>query len=132
MPIDYHIDHDRRLVLARGHGRLVDQDVFGYQHEVWSRPDVRWYDELVDMIGVEHIEVPSTDRLKQLVDLASGMDLPGAPTKFAIVAQDEVATDLARFFRIYRELHPRSTKTVGVFESRRAALDWLGVSTIPD
>jgi hypothetical protein len=37
MPIEFEIDHDRRLVLARGHGVLIDSDVFGYQR---ARSDV--------------------------------------------------------------------------------------------
>jgi hypothetical protein len=49
VPIDYLINHERRVVLARCRGVLTDEDVFGYQHEVWSRPEVAGYDELVDM-----------------------------------------------------------------------------------
>ena len=127
MPIEYRIDHDRRLVLAEGRGRLTDQDVFGYQREVWCRSDVAGYDELVDMRGVEHIEVPSSDRMKDLVSLAAGMDLPAIASKFAIVATDEVASQLARLFSIYRQLDARSTKKVGVFDTMSAAFGWLGV-----
>jgi hypothetical protein len=54
MPIDHHIDHDRRLVLAEGHGTVSADEIFRYQSEVWSRPDVAGYDELVDMSRVEH------------------------------------------------------------------------------
>jgi hypothetical protein len=130
MPIDYRIDHARRLVHATGHGTLADQDVFGYQREAWSQPGVAGYDELVDMSQVEHIIVPSTDRLKELVDLAAGMDPPHAPSKFAIVAPDKLAYDLARFFQAYRELDPRSTKQVNVFKTMAEALEWLG-SEVP-
>jgi hypothetical protein len=52
MPIGYRVDHNRRLVAARAHGILVAEDLFGYQREAWSRPDVAGYDELVDMRAV--------------------------------------------------------------------------------
>ena len=32
MPIDYQIDHTRRLVVAKGRGVFGDEDVFSYQH----------------------------------------------------------------------------------------------------
>jgi hypothetical protein len=128
MPIDYRVDHDQRVVLATAREDLTDQDVFGYQYEVWSREDVAGYDELVDMTHVEQIEVPSADRMKQLVQLAAGMDLPRMPTKFAIVAPDRLSYDLARFFQAYREIDPRSTKQVEVFKTMAEALGWLGVA----
>jgi hypothetical protein len=126
MPIDYRVDHEQRLVYATAREDLTDQDVFGYQYEVWSREDVVGYDELVDMTHVEHIEVPSADRMKELVQLAAGMDLPHTPTKFAIVAPDRLSYDLARFFQAYREIDPRSTKQVEVFKTVPEALGWLG------
>ena len=55
MPIVHRIDHERRLVVAEGRGIVTDQDVFGYQRDVWSRPEVAGYDELVDMSEVEDI-----------------------------------------------------------------------------
>jgi len=38
-------------------GVLSDADVFGYQKEVWSRPDVAGYNELVDVSAVEKFAV---------------------------------------------------------------------------
>ncbi len=127
MPLDYRIDHARRLVLATGRGRLTDQEVFGYQRDVWSQPGVAGYDELVDMSDVDHVTVPTPERLKELVALAAGMDPPNIPSKFAIVAPDELHYDLGRFFKVYRELDPRSTKQVSVFKTMAAAAEWLGI-----
>ena len=53
MPIEFTIDHARRLVLATARGVLTGQDVFGYQRTVWSRADVQGYNELLDMRAVE-------------------------------------------------------------------------------
>jgi hypothetical protein len=52
------------------------------------------------------------------------------PTKFAIVAPDTLSHDLARFFRVYREIDPRSTKQVEVFKTMPEALGWLGVAVV--
>ena len=38
MPIEYWIDHERRLVMAKGHGTLTHEDVLGYQRDIRSRP----------------------------------------------------------------------------------------------
>jgi len=83
------------------------------------------------MTRVEHVIVPSTERLKELVTLAAGMDPPNASSKFAIVAPDKLHFDLGRLFKAYRELDPRSTKEVNVFRSLPEALGWLGIEDAP-
>ena len=74
MPLTYSIDHDRRLVLTIGTGTLTDADVFAYQRDVWSRPDVAGFSELIDMSGVEHIALPHVARVRELASLSAGMD----------------------------------------------------------
>jgi hypothetical protein len=127
MPIEYTIDSARRLVLARGHGTLTHQDVFGYQREVWSRSEVAGYDELMDMSAVEHIALPSTDQVRQLAHLSASMDTPGSASRFAIVAPQHLAFGLGRMYEAYRSLEERSTKEVSVFRSMEEALAFLGL-----
>jgi len=127
MPIEYTIDPARRLVLARGHGTLTHQDVFGYQREVWSRPEVAGYDELMDMSAVEHIALPSTDQVRQLAQLSASMDSPSHASRFAIVAPRHLAFGLGRMYEAYRSLEERSTKEVSVFRSMEEALAFLGL-----
>ncbi len=43
MPIEFTIDHARRLVTAIARGTLTGQEVFGYQRDAWSRPEVQGY-----------------------------------------------------------------------------------------
>src|SRR5258706_16135391 len=112
MPIVYRVDHDAHLVLALGHGEMTDADVFGYQREVWSRPDVKGYDELIDMTKVTRIALPSVDRVQDLAALSADMDDKGKRSRIAIVAPADVAYGLARMFQSYRDLNPRSTKNV--------------------
>lgn len=127
MPISYRIDHGLRLVVAAGHGAIVDSDVFDYQRDVWSRPEVAGYNELVDMTHVVHIHLLSPERIKDLATLAAEMDLPGRSSKFAIVAPAHLSFGLGRMIQSHRELDPRSTKEVAVFKTLAEALTFLGV-----
>ncbi|MBZ5534721.1 MAG: hypothetical protein LAO31_02100 [Acidobacteriia bacterium] len=128
MPIEYQIDRDRKLVLAKARGTVTDEDVFGYQREVWSRDDVAGYDELVDMSEVEHIAVPSVDRVRQLASLSVNMDAPSLASKLAIIAPQDVAFGLGRMYATYRGMDPQSKKQVEVFRSLGEALAFLGVT----
>ena len=127
MPIRYHVDHERRVVFAEGSGTFSDADVFGYQREVWSRPDVRGYSELIDMTAVEQIEQPSPERIEQLAQLSAEMDAIARSTRFAIVAPTPIAYGLGKMYQAMREMQDRSAKEVGVFRTRAEALAFLGL-----
>jgi hypothetical protein len=134
MPIEYYIDHARRLVVARGRGLFADAEVFAYQRQVWSQTEVAGYDELVDMTEVEEIGAPAPagPRIAQLASLAAAQDLPGYAGKFAIIAPGSLAFGLGREYQTYRELDERSRKQVGVFRTRAEALAYLGIDTLED
>ena len=125
MPIVYRVDHDARVVVAAGLGVFSDGDVFGYQRDVWSRADVQGYNELIDMTQVTQIALPSADRVKDLATLAAEMDVPGAKSRMAVVAPENLAFGLGRMFQAYRELDRRSTKEVGIFRTMEEALAYL-------
>ena len=55
------------------------------------------------------------------------MDPPHLPSKFAVVAPDDLAYGLGRAYQTHRSLEVRSTKEVRVFRSLGEALDYLGV-----
>jgi hypothetical protein len=128
VPIEYFIDHRQRLVVARGHGAFTDDDVFTYQREVWSRPDVCGYDELIDMTDVEAIATPfpTGPRIQAMAAEAAAHDDPGIDTKLAIVAPDLLAYGMGRQFQCYREMEPMSRKRVEVFRNMSEALAFLG------
>jgi len=125
MPIEYTIDHAQRLVRATGRGTLTGEDIFGYQKDVWSRPEVSGYDELMDMTDIEKIDLRSVDHIKQLAGLSASMDTTSSQSKFAIVAPGDYAFGLGRMYESYRRLEGRSTKQVGVFRSLDEALAFL-------
>jgi hypothetical protein len=128
MPIDYRIDHERRIVFAEGHGTIVSQELFEYQTQVWSLPVVVGYSELIDMYRVEKIVEPSVTGVKELADLSAEMDAT-TTAKLAIVAPQDLAFGLGRMYEAFRTMNPRSTKQVAVFRTLAAALQWLGVPT---
>jgi hypothetical protein len=127
MPIEYEIDTRQKVVWARARGVLVNTDMFDYQREVWTRPEVAGYDEIVDMSGATKVEMGDADRMIQLATLAASSDSPEKPSRMAIVAPETLHYGLGRMYQAYRELDPRSTKEVRVFRSIDEALDWLGL-----
>lgn len=131
MPIEYTIDHQRRVVFARGRETLTDDDVFGYQRTVWSRPDVAGYGELMDMTAVARIALPSRERVKDLAQLSAGMDGEAGASRFAIVAPSDTAFGLGRMYQTLRELESKGTKKVGVFRTMAEGLAFLGIEGEP-
>lgn len=130
MPVAHRIDREYRLFRVRVHGTLTDEEVFGYQREVWSRPDVEGYDELVDMTDVEHIALPSAGRVQDLAGLSASMDTRSRASRMAVIAPSDTAFGVGRMYQTYRELDPRSTKEIGVFRTRCGALAFLGIDEL--
>jgi hypothetical protein len=128
MPITYRIDHEGRVVIARGYGTLTDEEVFRYQREAWSGMDVVGYNELVDLTHVSKIELPSVERVQALASVAASMDRAPATSRFAIVAPGDLAYGLGRMFQTYRRLEKSSTKEVEVFRTLSDALAFLRIS----
>ncbi len=125
MPIDYRIDHTRRLVITEGRGEVTEQEIFGYQREVWSRAEVTGYHELIDMSTIKSLPTPPAERMRDLATLAAGTDVPHPGAKLAIVANDDLAFGLAQMYAAYRSIDPHSTKQVEVFRSLDEAQRWL-------
>ena len=126
MPIDHEIDHERRLVIAKGRGVFTNSDVLEYQRGVWSRADVAGYDELIDMSDVEKIDLPSLQRVRELAQFSAAMDADNPPSRLAIVAPKDYVFALGRLYEAHRGLDERSRKTVNVFRHVGEAMAWLG------
>ena len=125
MPIEYQIDHNRRFVLARAIGDLTAEEIFKYQMEVWSLPETRGYNELIDMSNVEEIVSPTEEKIVELGKISAYMDDRNIATKFAIVASDPFAYGMGQLYEAYRNINPRSTKEVRVFRSMKDAMEWI-------
>ncbi|HEX5042148.1 MAG TPA: hypothetical protein VFV75_04530 [Candidatus Polarisedimenticolaceae bacterium] len=136
MPIAYGIDREKRLVVALPYGTMEDADVFGYQREVWSLPDVAGFDELIDMTDVQHIALPSAQRVVDLAELSAGMEAGGEkgrrPARMAIVAPSDLAFGLGRMYQAYRAMKGQGVpRQVGVFRTMAEALEFLGIEGGP-
>jgi hypothetical protein len=125
VPIDYRIDHEKRLVVAEGRATVTAEDVFEYQRKVWSHAEVSGYDELIDMNTSEAIATGPQPRLRELADLSARSDPPDRWSRLAIVARSDVAFGVARQYQTYRQLNDRTRKEVAVFRGRQTALKWL-------
>ena len=128
MPIEYRIHHAKRIVIVRCRGVMMEQEFFEYQRDVWSRPEVAGFDELVDMNDVDRIIAPSEQAVRDLANLSASMDAPGTTSKFAIVAGDRLAFGLGQMYGARRDFNSKSSKEVRVFVVRAQALEWLGVT----
>ncbi|MCZ7645838.1 MAG: hypothetical protein M5U26_11225 [Planctomycetota bacterium] len=126
MPIRFEVDAGRKLVRATAHGVLTGAEIFEYQRTVWARPEVAGFNELVDMTGVTSVEQPTPGKTDHLAGLSAEMDA-GGPSRFAIVASQDLYYGLGRMYGAYREARQGSLKEVRVFRSRGEALAWLGV-----
>ena len=125
MPIGYQIDHGRRLVLASASGKLTAEDFFTYKRNVWSRPEVRGFNELVDASKIEDILSLSFEKISGLAKLSADMDDNAISTKLAIVTSDTIFYYLGQLYEVHRNMNPKSTKKVAVFLSMQEALDWI-------
>ena len=124
MPLRYVIDDEHRLVATTGHGIVTDQEIFEYKQSVWSLARVAGYDELLDMRDVHRLDIPSTERIRELVRLSAAMDVR-TPSRVAIVANDLVTHGIARIYSVMRRQDPRSTREISVFKAVEEAVEWL-------
>ena len=134
MPIDHSIHPAQRLVIARGRGVFTRGDMEAYQREVWSRPDVTGFDELIDMTDVERIdiEVPVGQRMQRFAAEAAALDPLDNPGKLVIVAPSTFAFGLGRQYLTYRELAAHVVKPMRVVHALADALKFLELDPAPD
>ncbi|HXX93221.1 MAG TPA: hypothetical protein VEN81_06275 [Planctomycetota bacterium] len=125
MPIDFRIDRRRKLVLAIPRGLLTHEEMVAYQKEVWTRPEVAGFDELIDMTFVDRLDLRSPDQIFELAALSAKLDLGQPPSRMAIVATDRLHVALGRMYRASREASPSHQREIEIFPTIEAARDWL-------
>jgi hypothetical protein len=131
MPIRVRVFEDQRLVLAIAYDKVTEDDMFSYQHEIWSRREYAEFSEIMDLTRVEEFTLPSADRVKELADLAASRDTPFSSGRLAIVASDQTLFSLGQVYSEYRESHPLSNKKVEVFATIEEALHFMGLEALP-
>lgn len=125
MPISYQTVPGKRRIVAEASGAIGQQDLFAYQKDVGARPEWVGFDEIFDVSHVDSLLDIRIDNLKALADLAASMDKPGLPSKFAIVAPQDLYFGLGRMYESLRESAPHSSRRIAAFRSRAEAERWL-------
>ncbi len=121
------VDASREIVVTTWGHVCSDESLINYQKSVWTRPDVRGFDELIDFRSVTEVLV-TTAGLRKLASLSAGMDSQER-THFAIIADEPLSFGLARMYEAYRSLEQQNTTKVCVFREPELAFKWLaGVS----
>ena len=125
MPIIYHADSAKRRILAEASGAISQQELFDYQKAVGTRPEWAGYDELLDVSRVAGLVDVRPDNLKALADFAASMDDPAQPSKFALVAPQDLYFGLGRMYESLRESATHTTRRIAAFRTRAEAERWL-------
>ena len=125
MPISYHAEPAQHRIVAEASGAIGQQDLFAYQKDVGTRPEWAGFNELFDVSRVDSLLDIRIDNLKAVADLAASMDKPDLPSKFAIVAPQDLYFGLGRMYESLRESAPHSSRRIAAFRSRAEAERWL-------
>ena len=125
LPIVFRVDSDKRRISSEAAGAIGEQDLFAYQIDVGTRPEWAGYDELLDVSHIDSLLDIRIDNLKALAELAASMDKPDLPSKFAIVAPQDVYFGLGRMYESLRESVPHATRRANAFRTRADAERWL-------
>lgn len=119
MPLDIHIDDERRRVSLHASGVLTDEDVFRVAQTLReSREEIYGFDMLADLSGTEKFEV-STGAVRSLS--MEGI-MTGDGSRRAVVAHTLVAYGVGR---MYAMLRGESAGNLAVFRTRVEAVAWL-------
>jgi len=127
MAVDYRIDQARRVVFVTLRGKISGGDLFKFKRDVWSRQELKGYDELIDARDAEFVLSSSlASDLHGLAEVAAAMDGP-SPSKLAIVSGGDFGFGVGRMYEAYREAAAQGTREVEVFREMEQALAWLGI-----
>ena len=125
MPVSFQADASKRRIFAQASGAIGQQDLFAYQKDVGLNPELAGFDELLDLALVESLLDIRLDNLKALAHYAASMDDPKQPSKFALVAPQDLFFGLGRMYESLRESAPNASRQVAAFRTRAEAEAWL-------
>jgi hypothetical protein len=126
VPIKYHVDADRRLVIAWLVGNTTVAEMFEYAREVWVRPEVAGFDEVIDTGHAAAIETPTPAALRTLAARSAVLAATVPRGRLVIVARQQVQYGLGRMYEVYRGQEPGRTQEVAVFRTLAEASVFLG------
>ncbi len=123
VPIEFDVDPERRLVVARATGRIGWSELQEYFAKVWTRDDLRGFSEIFDWTGSEGVSL-SVAELRNLAGAARTFYDPSSAGRLALVVPSS-DTKNAHLYRTLRELRSKSGPEIRIFEERSAAEAWM-------
>jgi hypothetical protein len=125
MPITYHIDPERRLVLTHASGILTDADLLAHKdrlaRDAAFDPGMR---QLSDLRAIQRLDV-SAAGVRAMVDHDTANAPRRAGHRMALVVPTDDAFGMARMYQI---MGRHEDGNVGVFRSMPEAEAWLAGS----
>jgi|SRR5882724_497915 len=119
MPMFYHIDKARKLVMTSGTGVLTRPDVDSHFQKLLSDPDFQpRYSELGDFTNLSKLDLTAED----IRDFAR-TDIFSAESRRAVVVNDDAAAVLAEMFALLR--HVAGERGIRVFRTLEDGIVWI-------
>jgi hypothetical protein len=123
MPIDYVIDEERKVLVARAHGELCDADLLDYGQRLCDDESIkRANHELVDLTGVLSSSLVSAEGVRELARFWHGEYARLSASKLAIIAPTDLAFGLGRMYQMLRDDGPDHIR---IFREGEEAWEWL-------
>ena len=120
MPYEYTIDVERRLIITRWWGDLIDQDMFDHRRELGSDPRFNpEFSVLLDMSEATSDTGLTVEALKEIAQRPFYGRI-----RRAVIAPRKTLAGFARLFDNYREMAGGKEQS-HVFADRQSAMRWL-------
>jgi hypothetical protein len=126
LPITYHCDPERRLVICEAEGELTGEDLMDFDRRLREDPEITAdLDQLFDLSRARGTEVSSAD----IRELVAPDPVFGPSSHRAFIGKSRLAFGMMRMFALYRE---EKSGTFRFFRDRGEAERWLAEGRIPD
>ena len=126
LPLRYAIYGESRLVVSTAWGRLTYAEIKEHQDTLTSDPEFNpEFNQLIDLRRVTDFDV-SIDEAK----LAANRKLFSRESRRALVATSPAVFGMGRLLETYHEMSAAPSR-VKVFYELSAALEWMGLESLP-
>lgn len=123
MPLNVHVDAERRMISVAGEGVVTDQDLLDYVQKYLKDRDLSEYDEFFDLADADLWDLTSKG-LTIVASAAAETDPHSTPTKIAILVSQAYGMGLSRMYQSFRE-NKGGVRETRIFWDREECLEWL-------
>ena len=126
MPFDYAVYKDLRLIVSTGKGLVTWQEIMARQDQTKTDPNFDpEFNQIVDLRSVTALDLSAGQ-----IRLLATRSIFSPSSKRAFVATSPVVFGVGRMWETYTEFsdHPNEVR---VFYDMSAALQWLGLASMP-